>query len=77
MSRVKKALIVATVGIAGAVAVPASANAGIYTWKFAGSYASSADCQSAGPGVAAAQDADAWRCSTTSTGASLYLGYIW
>jgi len=77
MSRVKKTLIVAAVGIAGAVAVPASASAGIYTWKYAGSYSSSAACQSAGPGVAAAQDADTWRCSATSGGANLYLGYVW
>ncbi|NUT18778.1 MAG: hypothetical protein HOV77_06300 [Hamadaea sp.] len=77
MSRMKKALFVATVAVAGAVALPTSASAGIYTWKYAGSYPSSAACQSAGPDAAAAQDADAWRCSATSTGANLYLGYIW
>jgi hypothetical protein len=77
MSRVKKALIVATIGIAGAVAVPASASAGIYTWEYAGSYSSLSACESAGPDVAAAEDADAWRCSTTTSGANLYLGYIW
>ena len=77
MSRVKKALIVAAVGVAGVVAVPTSASAGIYTWKYAGSYSSPVDCQSAGPAVAASQDADTWRCSTTSAGANLYLGYVW
>jgi hypothetical protein len=77
MSRVKKALIVAAVGLTGAVAVPTAANAGIYTWKYAGSYSSLTACQNAGPGVAAGQDADTWRCSTTTSGANLYLGYIW
>jgi hypothetical protein len=77
MSRVRKALIVATVGIAGAIAVPTAASAGIYTWKYVGSYSSLAACQSAGPGVAAQQDADTWRCSSTTSGANLYLGYIW
>ncbi|NUT34864.1 MAG: hypothetical protein HOV79_17545 [Hamadaea sp.] len=77
MSRTKKALIVAVLGIAGAVAVPAAAQAGIYTWKYEATFGTQADCQAAGPGAAAAEDADAWRCTTTADGVKLYLGYIW
>jgi len=77
MSRVRKALIVATVAVAGAIAVPTAASAGIYTWKYAGTYSTLAGCQSAGPAVAASQDADTWRCTTTADGTKLYLGYIW
>ena len=78
MSRIRQALIVATVAVAGAVAVPTAASAGIYTFRYAGTYSTLAACQSAGPAVAAGQDADTWRCSsTTADGSKLYLGYIW
>lgn len=77
MSKVRKALIVATLGVAGAIAVPAAAQAGIYTWKYEATFGTLAACQAAGPAAAAADDADTWRCTSTSEGVKLYLGYVW
>jgi hypothetical protein len=77
MSRIRKAMLVGAIAAAGAVAVPTAAQAGIYTWHYVATYPTQAECQAAGPGAAAAQDADTWRCTTTADGVKLYTGFIW
>jgi hypothetical protein len=77
MSRIRKALIVGAIAATGAVAAPAAAHAGIYTWQYVATYPTLTACQAAGPGAQAAQDADTWRCTTTTSGAKLYVGFIW
>jgi hypothetical protein len=54
----------------------APAQAGIYTWKFQGSYATNADCVAAGTAAVGTAEADVYRCSGAA-GTELYLGYIW
>lgn len=75
-SWVKKAVATGLIATGLAVAVPAAANAGIYTWKFQGSYPTNAECVAAGQAEVQAQNADVYRCSGPDA-LDLYLGTIW
>ncbi|MDG4825968.1 hypothetical protein O7635_29315 [Asanoa sp. WMMD1127] len=68
--------VVGAVAAAVTAIAAAPAQAGIYTWKHAGSYASNADCVAAGTAEVRIGEADTYRCSGTG-GTELYLGYIW
>lgn len=68
--------VVGAVAAAVTAIAAAPAQAGIYTWHHEGSYASNADCVSAGTAAVRATEADAYRCSGAA-GTELYLGYIW
>ncbi len=76
MSTIAKIAAGTVLGAVVALAPTTAAHAGIYTWKFSGSYATNSDCVSAGQAEVDSGDADAYRCSGT-TGTELYLGYIW
>ena len=75
-SWVKKAVATATIATGLAVAVPAAANAGIYTWKYHSSYSTNAECVAAGQAQVQAHEADVYRCSGPDA-LDLYLGTIW
>jgi hypothetical protein len=75
-SWVKKAVATAAIATGLAVAAPAAANAGIYTWHYEATYTSNDACVAAGKAAVSSQDADAYRCTGTG-GVDLYLGYIW
>jgi hypothetical protein len=77
MSKIRKALIVGAIAATGAVAVPAAAHAGIYTWKYVATYSTLSACQAAGPDAEAAQGADTWRCTGTAGSVKLSVGFIW
>ena len=68
--------VVGAVAAAVTAIAAAPAQAGIYTWRFQGSYASNAECVAAGTAAVQISDADRYRCSGTG-GTELYLGYIW
>jgi hypothetical protein len=68
--------VVGAVAAAVTAIAAAPAQAGIYTWKFQGSYPSNAECVQAGKAAARTAEVDVYRCSGPA-GTELYYGYIW